>query len=109
MSANARVTLNPAELMATASASAAQAAPSPVLADAAKYGWEVVSDSNGRQLAVKKLDALEEFDLCEVAADKSGNSRSVMMMSLYAMVRAIDGEPLAFPRKMAHMRRHIER
>ena len=54
---------------------------------------ETVTDSLGRVLTIKRLDALAELDLVEAAGANAENRRWMMMSTLAACVTEIDGIP----------------
>jgi len=69
-----------------------------------------ITDSLGRTLEVKKLDALAELDLIEAAGGQnSENSRWMMMATFAACVITIDGAPYIFPRTREDIRKHMRR
>ena len=69
-----------------------------------------ITDSLGRSLEVRKLDALAELDLIEAAGGQNAeNARWMMMATFAACVITIDGVPLISPRNRDDIRKHMRR
>ena len=66
-----------------------------------------LTDAKGRNLRVVKLTILEELDLLEAAGQASEVRRWMMMATMTATVREIDGVPRPFPRTKDEVRKHV--
>jgi hypothetical protein len=92
--------LEPGELMSDAT----PPSPKPALAQP-----QTVTDSLGRTLTLKKLDALAELDLIEAAGGtNSDNRRWMVMATLAACVAAIDGTPAQPLASREAIRAHVK-
>ncbi len=70
---------------------------------------EHVSDSKGRSLGWRKLDALEEFDLSELAGANNVGTAQWMMFAMIAFsVREIDGQAMPRPGTKNDLRARVK-
>lgn len=68
------------------------------------------TDANGREIGWRKMDALEDFDLTEIAGAKNADNNQWMIRATVAMgTREIAGEPVRRPATMAEVRAIIAR
>lgn len=68
-----------------------------------------VTDEQGRQIGWRKLSALDDFDLCEIAGGNASNREWMMRASLAFSVREINGEQIARPATKAQLRALVAR
>lgn len=89
---------------------AAETAPAPRPApQPAKPGIRYATDAQGRQIGWRKLNALEDFDLTEMAGAASGNEEWMLRASLAFGVREIDGEAVSRPTSKNQLRALVAR
>ena len=69
---------------------------------------ETVTDSLGRVLTIRKLDALAELDLIEAAAANADNRAWMSRATLAACVIDIDGVPRPFPATRIDIRSQVK-
>lgn len=104
---------------ATAQASQVPAAPAPVPAPrgespsqrivSAANALQYVTDADGRTLGWRKLDALEEFDLSEIAGSANvTNAKWMLFATLAFCCREIDGQPVSRPSTKDQMRARVK-
>jgi hypothetical protein len=65
------------------------------------------TDSLGRNLAVRRLSALEQLDFFEGAGAAAGSSSWMAMAVVAVSVRMIDGVPCPFPRTKEAIRQAV--
>lgn len=70
---------------------------------------ETVTDSLGRVLTIRKLDALAELDLIEAAGANADNRAWMTRATLAACVSDIDGVPRVFPHDRLAIRAQVKR
>lgn len=68
-----------------------------------------VTDAQGRRIGWRKLNALEDFDLVEIAGDNNNNANWMFRASIAFSIREIDGEAVSRPLKKDHIRAMISR
>lgn len=68
-----------------------------------------VTDETGRTIGWAKLDALADFDLCEIAAGNAGNQQWMMRATLAYSVREIDGDAVPRPNNKQQLRALVAR
>lgn len=81
----------------------------PIPNPAASSGEITVTDSTGRVLVVKPLDALGQLDLFEAAGENSGNHVWLGMAMLACSVQSIDGTPIPMPNSRQTIRGAVKR
>lgn len=68
-----------------------------------------VDDEKGRRLGWRRLDALEEFDLSELAgANNVGNAQWMLLAMVAFCVREIDGQPMSRPGSKNDLRARVK-
>lgn len=86
---------------------AAQTASQRIIAAANELQY--VTDATGRVLGWRKLDALDDFDLAEIAGARNvGNPQWMVFATIAFAVRTIDGKPLARPTTKDQLRARIK-
>jgi hypothetical protein len=65
------------------------------------------TDSLGRNLAIRRLSALEQLDFFECAGAAAGTSSWMAMAMVAVSVRMIDGVPCPFPRNKEGIRQAV--
>jgi hypothetical protein len=111
------VTLHPPGGPATTQSAplAAQAAPSSAVETPTQRVVQagnrnlVISDENGRQILWRRLNALEDFDLTEIAGTNATNQEWMMRATIAFGVREIDGDPVARPNNKLQLRALVGR
>ena len=66
-------------------------------------------DSKGRRIVWRRLSALEDFDLSEIAGANTSNPDWMARATLAFGTREIDGEPIGRPTNKNHIRALIGR
>lgn len=66
-------------------------------------------DAKGRKLEMRRLDALEQFDIMEAAGANSTNAPWLGTAIIAACVRSIDDVPVPFPTSRVHIRALVGR
>lgn len=66
-----------------------------------------VTDTKGRVLRIKKLDAAGQFDLFEAMGASSGNDRLLGMAVLASSVYQIDAVPVPAPKTLRAIRANV--
>lgn len=70
---------------------------------------EYVTDERGRRIGWRKLDALEDFDLAELAgAQNVGNAKWMLYAMVAFSVREIDGQMMSRPGSKTDLRARIK-
>jgi hypothetical protein len=67
----------------------------------------IVTDSIGRSLEVRKLDALEQLDFFECAGSAASTTSWMAMAMVAVAVRTIDGVPCPFPASKEGIRKAV--
>jgi hypothetical protein len=67
------------------------------------------TDAQGRQIGWRKLNALEDFDLTEIAGASSSNEEWMLRASLAYGVREINGEAVSRPMNKTQLRALVAR
>ena len=68
-----------------------------------------VTDRKGRRIGWRALNALEDFDLVEIAGENNNNAHWMIRASIAFSIREIDGEPVSRPLNKTHIRAMIQR
>lgn len=76
---------------------------------AAANALDFVIDARGRRLGWRHLNALEEFDLVELAGRNWDNAEWRLRAVVAAVVREIDGERVMLPTNRVQLRATIQR
>ncbi len=104
--------LAPLAAEAATAAPAAAPAEAPAPDDAPKAPSPLtatVTDARGRQIGIKKMNALARLDMASVLGDKQGNQIVQGMAAMAFSVTAIDGEPVHRPQSWRELRFLIDR
>lgn len=68
-----------------------------------------VTDEQGRTIGWRKLNALEDFDLTEIAGANAGNQEWMLRATIAFGVREIDGDPVSRPANKNQLRAMVAR
>lgn len=68
-----------------------------------------VTDELGRTIGWRKLNALEDFDLTEIAGTNAGNQEWMLRATIAFGVREIDGDPVSRPANKSQLRAIVAR
>lgn len=106
----AQVTLHQpgAEPAPSAQAPAPAASPSQQAVQTANQ-IRYVTDSTGRRIGWRRLNALEDFDLTEIAGQNESNTGWMIRATAAFGVREIDGEPVPRPTTKTQLRAMVAR
>lgn len=68
------------------------------------------TDVRGRRIGWRRINALEDFDLCEIAGgDNAANEAWMLRATIAYGVREIDGEPISRPTSKMQLRALVHR
>jgi hypothetical protein len=99
-----------AQPAAPAAPPAPASAPQPSAPAPGKAATRYVTDANGRQIGWRRLNALEDFDLTEIAGSQNaGNEEWMLRASIAFGVREIDGETVSRPTSKQQLRALVAR